>query len=215
MHGPVRVGHKRSRCNRDGAVTIQQQQGGRDKFKKKGAQPTQANSDNSLTEAVKKSHYFTVTSDTACSVSSCCSQVQVDHQLPAWLHLLPNLVQRKPGKHTLKQYLGMVPSSFLRSWLAVCLLLVAAVGVTAAPAGAPPSDAYQGILPRDALLDSYIQFLHPSIALSAQQSGRDGRTTVTVTAVRDGGMNPYMPVSSPETQGMTFDLLDTFDALKV
>lgn len=92
----------------------------------------------------------------------------------------------------------------------VCWVMVAAVGVRTAAAAALDN----GLPPRVALLDSYIQFIQPGVAISAQQSGREGRTTVTVTAVRDG-MNPYMPVSSPQTQGMTFDVLNTWDALKV
>lgn len=68
--------------------------------------------------------------------------------------------------------------------------------------------------PQTSLLDSYIHIYQPTLAISAKQSGREGRTTLTIK-VDDRSVSQFMPVVSPQTQGMTFDVLRTWDALKV
>jgi hypothetical protein len=78
----------------------------------------------------------------------------------------------------------------------------------------PDPSAHQPIALGSSLLDSYIQLSSPKVSVAAQQSGRAGRTTLTV-AIPSSSANQFMPVVSPEAQGTTFDVLKTWDALKV
>lgn len=90
-----------------------------------------------------------------------------------------------------------------------CLLSLAT-----AKNGMPDPSAHQPISLGSSLLDSYIQLSKPKVSIAAQQSGRAGRTTLTV-AIPSSSANQFMPVVSPEEQGTTFDVLYTWDALKV
>lgn len=95
--------------------------------------------------------------------------------------------------------------------LAACLLITATAN-TGIPAD---STVPQMLTPAGALLDSYIEFFNPNVSISEQQSNRDGRTTLTVTLSSRAQVSKHMPVVSPQVQGTTMDILDTWDALKV
>jgi hypothetical protein len=94
--------------------------------------------------------------------------------------------------------------------LALSCLLATAAGRN----GLPDPTAHQPISMGSSLLDSYIQLSKPKVSIAAHQSGRAGRTTLTV-AIPSSSAKQFMPVVSPEAQGTTFDVLKTWDALKV
>lgn len=97
----------------------------------------------------------------------------------------------------------------------MCLLTLAAAAVrNGKPADHILATTSGSIRADAALLDSYIQLLNPNIAFSAQQTGRDDRTTLTVK-LTDSSVNKFTPVVSPQSQGITVDVLHTWEALKV
>lgn len=97
--------------------------------------------------------------------------------------------------------------------LKALLALTASASAANGLRGTVPPNA-GGINPDGALLDSYIQFSKPQVAISDKQSGRDGRTTLTVKFTEDS-VSKFTPVVSPQVDGITVDVLNTWDAFKV
>lgn len=78
------------------------------------------------------------------------------------------------------------------------LALASMLAATAASNNRTPAPS-NGISADGGLLDSYFQLMKPQVAVSAKQSGRDGRTSLTVTLRREA-VSQYMSSVAPEVQ---------------
>lgn len=96
-----------------------------------------------------------------------------------------------------------------------CLLPAAQAAAEHPQNGRPHPSAHNPIKQGASLLDTYIQLLKPSVSVAPKQSGRSGRTTLEVKLAGASSVNPYTPTVSPEVSGTVFDVLNTWDALKV